>query len=124
MSDDALLPIPEAVPARMVNEYVYCPRLAYLEWVQGDWADNADTAEGRFTHRAVDRPSGALPPPNSQEQDIAPIHARSVWLSAEEEGLTTRIDLIEAEGDAVAPVDYKRGSAPDLPEGAWEPDRV
>jgi CRISPR/Cas system-associated exonuclease Cas4 (RecB family) len=54
-------PLPDLVPARMVNEFVYCPRLAYLEWVQGDWADNADTAEGRFTHRAVDRPSGALP---------------------------------------------------------------
>jgi hypothetical protein len=24
------------VPARMVNEFVYCPRLAYLEWVQGE----------------------------------------------------------------------------------------
>ena len=31
---------------------------------------------------------------------------------------------IEAEGAIVTPVDYKRGSAPDLPEGAWEPDRV
>ena len=25
--------IPELVPARMLNEYAYCPRLAYLEWV-------------------------------------------------------------------------------------------
>ena len=23
------------VLARMVNEWVYCPRLAYLEWVEG-----------------------------------------------------------------------------------------
>ena len=23
------------IPARMVNEWVYCPRLAYLEWVEG-----------------------------------------------------------------------------------------
>ncbi|HET7922949.1 MAG TPA: hypothetical protein VFM15_09370 [Gammaproteobacteria bacterium] len=34
------------LPARMVNEYQYCPRLAYLEWVQGEWADSADTVEG------------------------------------------------------------------------------
>ena len=34
------------LPARMVNEYVYCPRLAYLEWVQGEWAESADTVEG------------------------------------------------------------------------------
>ncbi len=25
------------LPARMINEYQYCPRLAYLEWVQGEW---------------------------------------------------------------------------------------
>ena len=51
---------PELVPARMLNEYAYCPRLAYLEWVQGEFADSDDTAEGRFQHRRVDRPSGKL----------------------------------------------------------------
>lgn len=41
------LPFPELssdlplLPARMVNEYEYCPRLAYLEWVQGEWADSS-----------------------------------------------------------------------------------
>lgn len=56
------LPFPELsgdlplLPVRMVNEYEYCPRLAYLEWVQGEWADSGDTVEGRFVHRRVDRP--------------------------------------------------------------------
>jgi len=31
--------VPELVPARMLNEFCYCPRLAYLEWVQGEFAD-------------------------------------------------------------------------------------
>lgn len=26
--------VPPPVPARMLNEFTYCPRLAYLEWVQ------------------------------------------------------------------------------------------
>ena len=39
------------VPARMVNEWVYCPWLAYLEWVEGEWAESGDTAEGQRTHR-------------------------------------------------------------------------
>lgn len=43
------------VPARMVNEWVYCPRLAYLEWVEGEWAESGDTAEGRRTHGRDDR---------------------------------------------------------------------
>ncbi len=66
---DLPLPFPELardlplMPARMVNEYQYCPRLAYLEWVQGEWEDSSDTVEGRYTHRRVDKPGGELPPP-------------------------------------------------------------
>ena len=54
---------PPLVPARMVNEYVYCPRLAYLEWVQGEWVESSDTVEGRHAHRRVNREGGKLPPP-------------------------------------------------------------
>ena len=51
---------PELVPARMLNEDAYCPRLAYLEWVPGEFADRVDIARGRFQHRRVDRASGKL----------------------------------------------------------------
>jgi CRISPR-associated protein Cas1 len=50
--------MPDLVPARMLNEFTYCPRLFYLEWVQGEWADSADTEEGKFRHRRVDHPVG------------------------------------------------------------------
>jgi len=113
---------PELVPARMLNEHAYCPRLAYLEWVQGDFTDNADTVEGRFYHRKVDAETGALPGPD--EMEGARFHARSVMLSAPKAGLIARIDLIEADGGVATPIDYKRGKAPDIPEGAWEPERV
>ena len=49
------------IPVRMVNEYVYCPRLAYLEWVQGEFAHNADTVDGAIKHRRVDKGAGELP---------------------------------------------------------------
>lgn len=26
-------PVPDLVPVRMVNEFTYCPRLFFLEWV-------------------------------------------------------------------------------------------
>ncbi len=116
----------ELVPARMLNEHAYCPRLAYLEWVQGDFADSADTVDGRFHHRRVDKETGMLPGPD--ELEGVSFHARSVQLSAPRIGLIARIDLIEADGEAdgeaVTPIDYKRGMAPDVPEGAWEPERV
>lgn len=114
--------IPELVPARMLNEHAYCPRLAYLEWVQGDFADNADTIDGQFQHRNVNVETGSLPDPDKPVEDR--LHARSVMLSAPAVGLIARMDLVEADGRKVTPVDYKRGRAPDMPERAWEPERV
>ena len=67
------------IPVRIVNEYVYCPRLAYLEWVQGEFAHNADTVEGAIRHRRVDKSGGALP---EEPKDDETIHARSVALSS------------------------------------------
>jgi CRISPR-associated protein Cas1 len=114
--------VPDLVPARMLNEHAYCPRLAYLEWVQGDFADNADTIDGRWQHRNVDREHGALPDAGGRAEGT--FHARSLALSAPGVGLIARIDLVEAEGDEVTPIDYKRGKAPDIPEGVYEPERV
>ncbi|MGH6678868.1 MAG: CRISPR-associated protein Cas4, partial [Bradyrhizobium sp.] len=111
------------VPARMVNEFQYCPRLAYLEWVQGEWAESADTVEGRGVHRRVDRPSGDLP--EAEAVGVGErIHARSVTLSSDRLGLIARLDLIEVEDGAVVPVDYKRGRRPHVTAGAYEPERV
>jgi len=119
-TDDTLADVPQCVPARMVNEYVYCPRLAYLEWVDTDFVASYETVDGVFQHRKVNEESGALP----EELDSSEvIHARSVWLSAPEERLTARIDLVEAEGRKATPVDYKRGSPP-AEGGAWQPDLV
>jgi len=113
--------LPDLLPARMVNEYAYCPRLAYIEWVQADFADSADTVEGRFRHRTTSDEEGDLPEEIAETDHI---HARSVWLSAPDEHLTARMDLLESHGAAVTPVDYKRGAVPDTPERSWEADRV
>ena len=74
MTDDQLefhLPAPPVtgemplIPARMVNEFVYCPRLAYLMWTQGEWAETGDTVEGHRVHARVDRPNAPLPAPQA-----------------------------------------------------------
>lgn len=106
----------------MVNEYVYCPRLAYLEWVQGEWADTADTIEGRHEHRRVDKAEGALPPPDERPNDLQ--HARSITLCSDKLGLIAKMDLIEAQGDEVVPIDYKKGKRPHVAKGAYDPERV
>jgi CRISPR-associated protein Cas1 len=129
MSEGEQIPtseVPELVPARMLNEFAYCPRLAYLEWVQVDFADSADTVEGRFQHRKVDKETGDLPTADrlAEAEGGESLHARSIYLSGPTVGLVAKIDLVEATGTVVTPVDYKRGQAPDVPEGAWEPERL
>jgi CRISPR-associated endonuclease Cas1/CRISPR-associated protein Cas4 len=98
----------------MLNEYTYCPRLAYLMWVQQEWAESADTLDGKHAHRRVDRDPGS----------VAKIHERSIALSSERLGLTAVLDLIEQKGGRARPVDYKRGKKPPVREGAYEPERV
>lgn len=123
------LPFPEfaldtpLLPARMINEYEYCPRLAYLEWVQGEWAESGDTVEGRYVHRRVDQASGDLPKVEDQGDDEK-IHARSITLSSNRLGLIAKLDLVEGEGNNVVPVDYKRGKRPHVAKGAYDPERV
>lgn len=123
------LPFPELsgdlplLPARMVNEYQYCPRLAYLEWVQGEWSDSADTVDGARTHRRVDRGGGRLPAADELDEEER-LHARSITLSSNRLGLIAKLDLIEAENGQVIPVDYKRGKRPHVEKGAYEPERV
>ena len=144
--------VPDLLPARMLNEFAYCPRLAYLEWVQGEFADNIEVLEGRFAHRRVDEPTRVELPEaaamvagcaeaeslgrpqalSSQgasvsgepDADVQPIHARSVLLSAPREGLIAKIDLIDLENSTAIPVDYKRGRVPDIPGNVWEPEQV
>jgi CRISPR-associated protein Cas1 len=125
MSEDEQVPsgVPDLLPARMVNEFVYCPRLAYLEWVQGEWDDNADTVEGRFGHRRVDVET-ATPVPLPDDDGDAPRVVRSLTLSSDALGAIARVDLVELEGTCAVPVDYKRGSAPDVAAGAHDPERV
>ncbi|MGI5844036.1 MAG: CRISPR-associated endonuclease Cas4g/Cas1g [Candidatus Xenobium sp.] len=119
--------LPELLPARMLNEFVYCPRLGFLEWVEGEFADNQYTEDGRYQHRRVDRKSGFLeapPEPEDAEAPERPQVARSVMMSAPVEGLIARMDLVEATGAEATPVDYKRGKVPNVPANAYDPERV
>jgi CRISP-associated protein Cas1 len=173
----ALSEPPELVPARMINEVLYCERLLYLEWAQGEFADNAFTVEGRAVHRRTDDARGKLPPqpspsaaaensdavpePAEHDPDLAaearaaaqraaearaaearaadpaiaedekpaaeprPYEARSLWLSSEQLGITGKVDVVEGtESGKVVPIEYKRGTAPNVPEGAYAPELV
>lgn len=120
MTSPPAVDVPDLVPARMVNEFTYCRRLFFLEWVQARFADNADTVEGRYEHRVVDQEGGLAPLPG--EGDM--IRTRSLLLSSPRLGLVARADIVESDGGTVRPVDVKRGTLPDTADRSWEPERV
>lgn len=114
----------QPLPARMLNEFVYCPRLFYYEHVEGVFLHNADTLRGSALHKRVDTGKGALPPADGKD-DSKPetIHSRSVTLSSKQLHVIAKMDLIEVRntpaagqtGDLfakleVTPIDYKAGA--------------
>ena len=122
---------PDLLPVRMLNEFVYCPRLFHFMHVEGRWEDNVFTVEGRHAHRRGDKKDDVLPEPSSPEEatdptagDPTPEIARSVQLGSERLGLVAKLDLVAASGDTAVPVETKRGRVPDNPERSWEPERV
>jgi len=50
----------------MLNEFVYCPRLFYYEFVEGVFQQSNDTLRGDVIHQRVDSGTGALPDAASQ----------------------------------------------------------
>jgi CRISP-associated protein Cas1 len=113
----------EMLPARMLNEFIYCPRLFYYEHVEGVFLHNADTKRGAAEHTRVDAGKGDLPEPaapaGKPEPSAAPdseildakseigssppppasapetIHARSVMLGSASLGVVAKLDLVE-----------------------------
>jgi CRISPR-associated protein Cas1 len=115
--------LPELVPARMVNEFVYCPRLFHLEWVQGRFATSDDVEEGLYVHRVVDEPGGDLPAPAKDLERFAGRTSRSFTVSSEHLGVVAKLDIVEVDADgSVIPVDYRKGS-PILKAGSGIPTR-
>ncbi len=113
--------VPELLPARMLNAFVFCPRLFHLEWVGSEWRENEHTLAGSRDHRIVDQEQGVLP--DAEELGEDSFQVRSVLLSSEEEGLVARLDLLECASGRVVPVDYKHGRAPEE-GGLWPSDRI
>jgi len=127
---------PDLIPARMLNEFVYCPRLFYYEHVEGVFVENADTVRGTAVHQRVDSGKGNMPaaasgrisksnggdpvPEPGPESEV--IHSRSVSLGSDRLGVLAKLDLVEVHGSVevpgqgtgfvreVVPVDYKVGS--------------
>jgi CRISPR-associated protein Cas1 len=116
---------PQQIPARMLNEFVYCQRLFYYEFVEGVFVESADTLRGGAIHQRVDSGSGALPKAKRKADAVKPgaeketsaateatsqeaetknaepetIHSRSVQMGSERLGVVAKMDLVETKAE-------------------------
>jgi CRISPR-associated protein Cas1 len=127
---------PQQIPVRMLNEFVYCQRLFYYEFVEGVFVESVDTLRGGAIHQRVDSGNGALPAakkkPKSEKkteneaaaavdaaskeeetQNAEPeiIHSRSVQMGSERLGVVAKMDLVEVRA---ARANVVTGEAEDL----------
>jgi CRISPR-associated protein Cas1 len=108
----------------MVNEFVYCPRLFFYEWVEGVFHESVDTIEGKIQHTRVDAKTTALPGP--EELERGKIHSRSVTLASETHRVIARMDMVEVSDGVATPVDYKHGKPQETENGIelWPADKA
>jgi len=95
--EDALIPL------SALQHQLFCPRQCALIHVEGLWAEDASTAEGRILHERVD--SG------QQERRPGVRIARGLAIRSLALGVAGRADVVEFRGKPPRPfpVEYKRG---------------
>src|SRR5580658_5542296 len=115
--------LPDYLPARMVNEFVYCPRLFFYEWVEGIFHESADTVEGSVQHQRVDKEGGGLPPAEESPEDLK---TQAITLSSERLRVIAKMDVVQIEDGHARPIDYKRGRPAEAGDGPglWPADRI
>lgn len=115
---------PQQIPSRMMNEFVYCQRLFYYEFIEGVFVESVDTLRGDAIHQRVDSGNGALPKakrktgtdksksedktaeaePATKESAIQAaqpetIHSRSVQMGSDRLGIVAKMDLVESKAE-------------------------
>jgi CRISPR-associated protein Cas1 len=107
------------MPVRRLQNYLYCPRQFYLQWVENIFEENADTAIGTAVHRQADQPSRLDDERATALREGVPEGAklRSLRLESTTLGLVGVIDIVEGGTEGTCVVDYKKGSAKKDDEG-------
>lgn len=123
----------DLIPVRMLNEWVYCPRLFSMMHVEGLMEANADVWKGRYRHAGRDAPSERVSrrkAPEGAEADDEAVaapelpepwrEATALTISSVALGLVGKLDtvLLSPDGRAV-PVELKKGKAPTPAQSGW-----
>ena len=94
-AEDALIPL------SALQHQLFCPRQCALIHVEGQWAEDGATAEGRLLHERVD---AGKPDRRAGVRVVRGMALRSFAL-----GVSGKADVVEFQGAQPFPVEYKRG---------------
>jgi CRISPR-associated exonuclease Cas4 len=106
LTDTRLYAEDELVPLSALQHILFCERQCALIHIEGLWAENRLTTEGRHLHERAD---------SGEAESRGPIRtARSLPLRSLRLGLAGRADVVEFRYDgsvltAAIPIEYKRG---------------
>ena len=95
------MPDLRSLPLSALQHWLFCPRQCALIHVEGLWAENRLTAEGRVLHERVDEG-------HPESRDGARV-LRSVQIASEAHQLHGVADVVEMHAGVPFPVEYKRG---------------
>lgn len=95
-----------------LNQYLYCPKSAWLLFVAGERGQSAHLLEGAMLHKRADSAEASAPRKGVTQQ-------RTVALYSRQYGLSGIADLIEETKGQVYPVEYKKGV-----DGDWLNDQA
>ncbi len=116
----------DLLPARMCNEFVYCPRLFHLEHVQGVFVQSADTIEGSAQHNRAAKRASTKAAPSAARRDVSSDDDAPPWdiprtlsFIAPKLGVVGKLDAVEAKDDELVVVEAKRGKAPRSEQHTW-----
>lgn len=101
----------EYLPISSLNHYQYCPKSAWLMFVNGQFRESADTVEGALLHERAD----------SSTRSVlgGVVQLRTVYLYSREHRIIGIADLVEQSKREIYPVEYKKGQA-----GNWTNHQV
>ncbi len=101
----------EYIPISSLNQYSYCPKSAWYQFVAGEFCESADMVEGALLHERSD----------SAERSLLGgiIQTRTVWLYSDRYGLIGLADMVEEQKQKVWPVEYKKGRP-----GEWKNHQI
>lgn len=97
------------IPVRILHNYLYCPRLMYLQFVEKVFEHSTETVEGSTLHARVDTPTQVDYPAEvvGDGRDVI----RSMVLDDDEWGVIGAADLMKRQPDGSWVIyDYKRGA--------------